>query len=712
MIQSNGTVLPFAPQALGETTPTLTNGYFYGKQGLDLVGKFATYAALYKAQPSIATVVDKIANAAARLTVKVWDTTPETGRVLDTDSAFAKLIANPSTEMSPYAFWRWTVSTYEVYGEAFWYKQRDSFGQVVNLLPMHPSRVSVHRSQDGSIEYIFTLGVASAGILHAPETDVVAFRRYNPESLMRGTSRLESLRTTLLNEDAARRATGSWWARGARPSVVLKHPASLSQQAQDRLKSNFDARHAGADNFAGSVVLEEGMEAQVIQLTAEEMQYIESRKMNLQEVCMVFDVPPPVIHILDHATFSNITEQMRSMYRDTMAPRLEDIESTIDYSLRSEFFTAGQRQVKFSLDEVLRGDFETRAGAVVQLIANGVMKPSEARPLFDLDDAGSVADKLYANSALTALGSTPTAPAAPSTGENPAEQASESPSDETAAEDAGENEAKKALGLKFSPDQLRDENGRFTVEGGSSEYKPGRENWKRVDPAELVARDVEKQIAVAKAAGKELTEKEIAAIQRKSEAFYAKNFVMKNGTVMVYALKPTPQAERAGMTVTKEDFSNVIDQIDRLQLHAPLENISVNISPGSASHAASALKTGDGTAIQLNLNSMLNDSIMLVGDKKTEGNSMPAENAQNSMEFTLAHEWGHAFDNANSVGQTDLSMNTAFRIAARDLSAGLSDYSKTSNQELYAELFAQHYMETVHGFPSIPATEATKEWLK
>ena len=38
---------------------------------------------------------------------------------------------------------------------------------------------------------------------------------------------------------------------------------------------------------------------------------------------MVFDVPPPVVHILDHATFSNITEQMRSMYRDTMTPRLD-----------------------------------------------------------------------------------------------------------------------------------------------------------------------------------------------------------------------------------------------------------------------------------------------------------------------------------------------------------------------------------------------------
>lgn len=404
MILSDGTAVPFAAQALGETTPTLTNGYFYAQSGLDLSGKFATYAALYRAQPSVATVVDKISNAAARLTVKVWDTSGDAGKTLDAESPLAKLIARPSMEMSPYNFWRWTFATYEIYGEAFWYKMRDSFGVPVNLVPMHPSRVAVKRDTEGNVTYIFTIGAGSAGILEVPARDVVPFQRYNPDSLMRGFSRLESLRTTLLNEDASRRATQSWWKRGARPSVLLKHPGELSQAAQDRLKANFDARHSGADNAGGTAVLEEGMEAQIVQLSAEEMQYIESRKMNLQEVCMVFDVPPPVVHILDHATFSNITEQMRSMYRDTMAPRLEDFESIIDFHLRSEFAGDGELKVSFSLDEVLRGDFETRASSVQTLINTGVMKPSEARPLFDLPDAGEAADRLYANGALIELG--------------------------------------------------------------------------------------------------------------------------------------------------------------------------------------------------------------------------------------------------------------------------------------------------------------------
>ena len=116
-------------------------------------------------------------------------------------------------------------------------------------------------------------------------------------------------------------------------------------------------------------------------------------------------MPPPVVHILDKATFSNITEQLRSMYRDTMAPRFELFESVVDHQLVRDFHPTGDVFTKFNMDEVLRGDFETRATAVGTLIERGVMKPAEARPLFNLPPAGPESEVLYANAALLPLGS-------------------------------------------------------------------------------------------------------------------------------------------------------------------------------------------------------------------------------------------------------------------------------------------------------------------
>lgn len=414
MIVSSGAALDFAPQALGESVPmAAATGYYYADQGVPLLNSFALYGQMYRGQPWLATVVDKVANSAARLSFNSWDNSGAQ-KMRDTDSPFAKLWKRPCPLMPRYSFWRWTFSTYEVYGEAFWLKLRGPDGRVVGLFPMHPSRTVVKRllpkeqadlGYRTNIQYIFSLGVASAGLLEVSEDDVVPFLRYNPDNLMRGLSRVEPLRSTLYNEDASRRAVESWWKRGARPSLMISAPGALGQTAYDRLKATVEKVHGGADQMGGTLLLEEGAKPVPVQLSAEEMQYIQSRVLNREEVCGVYDVPPPVIHILDHATFSNITEQMRSMYRDTMAPRLEDVESTIEHHLTiPDFGSSGEVEGRFALDEVLRGDFETRATAVGSLVEKGVMKPSEARPLFDLDDAGPVANKLYANSALQELG--------------------------------------------------------------------------------------------------------------------------------------------------------------------------------------------------------------------------------------------------------------------------------------------------------------------
>jgi phage portal protein BeeE len=200
--------------------------------------------------------------------------------------------------------------------------------------------------------------------------DVVHFSTYNPDDMVRGLSRLEPLRDTLENEAAARTATSSFWRRGARPGFALQHPGSLSTPAQERLRVQWDSMHGGAGNTGKTVILEEGMTANPLTVPNNDAQYIETRKLNREEVVAAYDMPPPAVHILDHATFSNITEQFRSVYRDTMAPVLGYFEAVLEDQLRGS--TAPGRTepdfgddvyAEFLLDEVLRGSFEARQEA-------------------------------------------------------------------------------------------------------------------------------------------------------------------------------------------------------------------------------------------------------------------------------------------------------------------------------------------------------------
>lgn len=342
-----------------------------------------SYGVIYRRQLWVAVLVNKIANATARLPLKVYQR-QEQGRVEARGHPYAELLRRPNTHHDPFLFWLWTVSTLNIYGEAFWGKVRDRGGRPVELVPLHPGNVQ-SEDRDGRTRWWYDDG--QRRIDNIERRDLVHFRFFNPDTLTRGLSPLEPLRATLENEDGARRANSALWRNGGRPSVFLRHPKTLSDGASKRLATQWADLHGGVDNWAKAAVLEEGMEADTIALNAEELQYIESRRLNREESCAAYDIPPPVVHILDRATFSNITEQMRSMYRDSMAPKLGLLESTMETELRDGRFANGAAEpdfgdevyAEFLMDEVLRGDFEVRVNAWATAIQTGQATQAEAR---------------------------------------------------------------------------------------------------------------------------------------------------------------------------------------------------------------------------------------------------------------------------------------------------------------------------------------------
>lgn len=373
---------------------------------INLLTRSASYAQIFETQPWINTLVTKVASSASRLPFKIYERGTGDSRNAADDSPFGQLMANPNRRDDARFFWLWTVSTFELYGESLWVKARPRRGAApTELWPMHPANVRVGLSDAGQVEYEHW-----ATQTRWSADDMVHFRSYNPKDLRRGLSRLEPLRGSLTSEEAIRTAQEAIWRNGARPSVVLEHPKDIGEGPAKRLRADWESLYSGVGSWGKTAILEEGMKANVIQMSAADMQVDAFRKLSREEACGVYDVPPPVVHILDHATFSNITEQMRSMYRDTMAPRLGTYESVIQKQLRPDFDPAGRQYGEFLLDEVLRGDFETRADAYQKGITSGWIKPSEVRTLENMPDAGPEADRLYVNAALVPMSSQPSTP--------------------------------------------------------------------------------------------------------------------------------------------------------------------------------------------------------------------------------------------------------------------------------------------------------------
>jgi HK97 family phage portal protein len=409
LITSSGAFKALAPQAFAETSPQFYPSYFLPRLGLPLETAFASYGQLYRSQVWIHAAVNKVADSIARLPLHVWDTSSANGKKIDEAGPYAELMAEPCVTMPRFSFIQWVAATIEIYGEAYLLKIREGRGnQVTSLLPMHPSMTMIRRDEYGEQLYQF-LGRPNEKFY---ERDVVPFRRYNPDNTMRGLSRLEALRSTLMTDDSSRRAMQAWYQNRMRPSMLLRAKRELGEGGRQRVVDALSAKHGGSGNTGRAIVLEadEFEEPTLVQNTADEMQYIQTRQFSREEVLAGMDLPPTALQDHSRSTFSNSVENNRSLYRESLTPRVEFIESVLRTHVGNDFY--GPKVAKFDMRHVLRGDWEKRGAVHAQMVQNFIEKPSEAREDMDLPDAGPLADQLFGQQQLVAIGTPPARSAA------------------------------------------------------------------------------------------------------------------------------------------------------------------------------------------------------------------------------------------------------------------------------------------------------------
>lgn len=120
-------------------------------------------------------------------------------------------------------------------------------------------------------------------------------------------------------------------------------------------------------------------------VTPKEAQYVESRKLTREEAASSYHIPPPLVGILDHATFSNISEQHVQLYVDTLGPWLNGTEQEIILQLVPEFYLPGRRvYVEFNIGAKLKGNFEQQAAQLQAAVGGPYMTRNEARARLNL----------------------------------------------------------------------------------------------------------------------------------------------------------------------------------------------------------------------------------------------------------------------------------------------------------------------------------------
>jgi len=216
---------------------------------------------------------------------------------------------------------------------------------------------------------------------------------------------------------------------------------------------------------------------------------------------------------------------------------------------------------------------------------------------------------------------------------------------------------------------------------------------------------IETKVNAFKEANPDATPQQISAFKSRTKKFFQNHDVVKKGNTLVTFQN---KVDRNITGVDAEDRKAILEQVDFLQEKFPLERIYILAQDTSRreSRGGAAVKTAKGgTAIELNVLSIKFYHASSAGEDKL----MPLETKDNAVDFTLAHEWGHAYANANP--RAIMKVSNILK-ANPSLKNSLSSYAGKNENETFAEIFAQNAMEIKLNTPNTDVTSAVQEVLK
>lgn len=354
------------------------------------------YATLYRTQPNVRTCVDFLARNIAQLGLHVFRRVSETDRIRLRDHPLTRVIEAPlpaEFKVTRYRLMESLMSDLGVYFNAYWLKIRIP-GTQLGLLRIPPPYMEV---TGGLVPTSYKVTINGREPQTFQPDQIVHFRGYNAESSIIGLSPLETLRRILAEEEATGDYREYFWANAARMQGIIERPKDApewSETARERFRADFEMLYTGGANSGRTAILEENMTWKPMQFNAQESEYLAGRKLTREECARAYHIPLPMVGILDHATFSNITEQHKNLYQDSLGPWLAMIEADMELQLLSEFEDSDGVYVEFNILEKLQGSFEDQLKSLQSAVGRPWMTPNEARARLNLPSLGGDADEL------------------------------------------------------------------------------------------------------------------------------------------------------------------------------------------------------------------------------------------------------------------------------------------------------------------------------
>ena len=314
----------------------------------------------------------------------------------------------PNPEWSSWSSRRYFWQQVFLHGRGLFVILRQN-GQPFELWPMNVTATRVSMNAWGEKTYTTTVSSTHPIGKSYPAADVIDL------PFMLAEDMCNALSPILLGEKAIQLALAmndygsQFFAGGGVPPLALEGPLASNKEAQQRAMSEVHrAIDAARQSDKPVFPMPSGYKLNQVGYDPAKGQMTDARRLQIEEIARVFQLPPVFLQDLSKGTFTNTEQQDLFVVKHLITHWCTALEQEANLKLFGQM--KGDRYVEHDIDGLQRGDFLTRMDGLAKSVQGGICTPQEARRKEGLPDhPNAAANDLYIQSATLPLGVQPDA---------------------------------------------------------------------------------------------------------------------------------------------------------------------------------------------------------------------------------------------------------------------------------------------------------------
>ena len=278
-----------------------------------------------------------------------------------------------------------------------WIRRDRSSLQPLEIVPIPWGKWSIQLLADGSPLYQLEHPYTGESI-RCGRMDVIHVKAFSRNGY-KGIGYLERAEEVIRTGKAAQEYSSSYYQNGGQPSGILRTESDLAGNVtvtdsdgttrtiskKDRIREEWEKRHAGPANAQRIAVLDMGLDYKPLSISNREAQFVEQSALSVEDIARFFGVPLYKLQAGKQSYSSNEQNAIEYVV-GTLHPNAVIWEQELLYKcLTPQAIDRGLR-VRGNLMNELRGDYQSRGSWYQTMRDNGCFSVNDIRELEDMPD--------------------------------------------------------------------------------------------------------------------------------------------------------------------------------------------------------------------------------------------------------------------------------------------------------------------------------------